>query len=149
MIKQYAKNPKSVDISVIDCSLRFAHGGFASSKSAMTQMIYKIAPRALWQLAESKGVFDGAPIDHADGYIHFSAAEQVRETADKHFAQQDDLLLVAVRADKLGQALKFEVSRGGGLFPHLYALLPLDAVEWVKPLPLGSDGKHVFPELTA
>lgn len=149
MIKHYAKNPKPTDISVIDCSLRFAHGGFASSKSAMTQMIYKIVPRSLWQPAESKGVFDGAPIDHADGYIHFSTAEQVRETADKHFAGQDNLLLVAVRTDMLGQALKFEVSRGGDLFPHLYGLLPLGAVEWAKPLPLDNDGKHVFPELPA
>ncbi|EJN05387.1 DUF952 domain-containing protein [Phyllobacterium sp. YR531] len=113
----------------------------------MTQLIYKIAPRALWQTAESNGLFDGAPIDHADGYIHFSTAEQARETADKHFAGQADLLLIAVRSDKLGQALKFEVSRGGALFPHLYAALPLDAVEWVKPLPLDGDGKHVFPEL--
>lgn len=110
-------------------------------------MIYKIAPRTLWQAAESKGVFDGAPIDHADGYIHFSTAEQARETAAKHFAGQDDLLLVAVRADRLGQALKFEVSRGGALFPHLYAVLPIDAVEWVKPLPLDIDGKHLFPDL--
>jgi uncharacterized protein (DUF952 family) len=149
MGKQYAKNPEQTDISVIHCRLCFAHDDFASTKSAMTQLIYKIAPRSLWQTAESKGVFDGAPIDHADGYIHFSTAQQARETADKHFAGQDDLLLVAVRADKLGQALKYEVSRGGALFPHLYAVLPLDAVEWVKPLPLGSDGRHAFPELAA
>jgi uncharacterized protein (DUF952 family) len=113
----------------------------------MTQLIYKIAPCALWQAAEAKGVFDGAPIDQADGYIHFSTAAQARETAAKHFAGQDDLLLIAVETDRLGDALKYEVSRGGDLFPHLYASLPLDGVLWVKPLPLGSDGRHHFPEL--
>ncbi|PSH68439.1 DUF952 domain-containing protein [Phyllobacterium brassicacearum] len=115
----------------------------------MTQLIYKIAPRALWQAAEEKGVFDGASVDHADGYIHFSTAVQAMETAAKHFADQDDLLLIAVETDRLGDALKYEVSRGGDLFPHLYASLPLAAVRWVRPLPLGSDGKHVFPEMTA
>lgn len=113
----------------------------------MTEVIYKIAPRALWQLAEAKGVFDGAPVDHADGFIHFSTSEQARATADRHFAGQDNLVLVAVEADKLGDALKYEVSRGGALFPHLYASLPIGAVLWVKPLPLGNDGKHQFPEM--
>lgn len=111
-------------------------------------MIYKIAPRTLWQEAEKAGVFHGAPIDLADGYIHFSTAEQAAETAAKHFAGQNDLLLVAVDADALGDALKYEVSRGGALFPHLYAPLSLDAVSWVRPLPLGADGAHVFPELS-
>ncbi|ATU92780.1 DUF952 domain-containing protein [Phyllobacterium zundukense] len=115
----------------------------------MTQLIYKIAPRALWQAAEAKGVFDGAPIDHADGCIHFSTAAQAVETAAKHFAGQNDLLLIAVEADRLGDALKYEVSRGGDLFPHLHASLPLATVLWVKPLPLGNDGKHAFPELQA
>jgi uncharacterized protein (DUF952 family) len=115
----------------------------------MTQIIYKIAPRALWQAAEAKGVFDGAAIDHADGYIHFSTAAQAVETAAKHFAGQDDLLLIAVETDKLGDALKFEVSRGGDLFPHLYASLPTEAALFVKPLPLGSDGTHLFPEMPA
>ena len=72
-------------------------------------------------------------------------AEQVRETAAKHFAGQTDLLLVAVDAGSLGEALKWEVSRGGALFPHLYAPLDPSAVLWVKPLPLGADGVHVFP----
>ena len=113
----------------------------------MTHLIFKIAPRALWQAAEAKGVFDGAPIDHTDGYIHFSTADQAVETAAKHFAAQHDLVLVAVEADRLGAALKYEVSRGGDLFPHLYASLPLAAVAWVKPLPLGADGRHQFPEM--
>ena len=109
-------------------------------------LIYKICPRPLWQEADRARVFDGAPIDRADGYIHFSTAAQVRETAAKHFAGQTDLLLVAVDAAALGPALKWEPSRGGALFPHLYGTLELDAVRWVEELPLGRDG-HVFPEL--
>lgn len=111
--------------------------------------IYKICPRTLWQEAERAGRFDGAPIDLADGFIHFSTAGQARETAAKHFAGQDGLLLVAVDGDRLGAALKYEVSRGGALFPHLYAPLDLSAVLWVKPLPLGPSGAHEFPPLEA
>jgi uncharacterized protein (DUF952 family) len=109
-------------------------------------LIYKIAPRALWAAAEAAGHFTGAPVDLADGYIHFSTAAQARETAFKHFAGQQDLLLVAVDAAALGDALKWEPSRGGALFPHLYAPLPLAAVTSVVPLPLGADGRHLFPE---
>src|ERR1043166_6153917 len=110
--------------------------------------IYKICDAAARQAAERVGEFAGAPVDLADGYIHFSAADQVRETAAKHFAGQRDLVLVAVDADALGPALKWEPSRGGALFPHLYGKLPLTAVRWSKPLPLGPDGRHVFPLLT-
>ncbi|MDX8482651.1 DUF952 domain-containing protein [Mesorhizobium sp. VK24D] len=113
----------------------------------MSQIIYKIAPEALWREAEQNGRFKGAAIDIADGFIHFSTAAQVRETAGKHFAGQADLLLIAIDEAKLGEALKYEVSRGGALFPHLYAPLGLDAVLWVKPLPLGADGRHEFPKL--
>ena len=112
----------------------------------MTDIIYKICPEPLWRQAERAGRFDGAPLDLADGFIQFSDAGQVRETAAKHFSGQADLLLVAVDAGKLGDALKREVSRGGALFPHLYAPLDLSAVLWVKPLPLGADGVHVFPD---
>lgn len=108
-------------------------------------LIFKIAPRDLWQQAEIAGTFLGAPIDLADGYIHFSTAEQARETAAKHFSNQEHLLLVAVATEALGDALRWEPSRGGALFPHLYAPLPLTAVRDVSPLPLGSDGRHVFP----
>jgi uncharacterized protein (DUF952 family) len=111
--------------------------------------IYKICSRSLWRQAEAAGHFDGAPIDTQDGYIHFSTADQVRETAAKHFAGQSDLVLVAVSAAGLGDALRFEPSRGGALFPHLYGSLPLSAVQWVKPLPLGTDGQHAFPELAS
>ena len=110
----------------------------------MTQLIYKILSAAEWQAAERAGVFKGAGIDLSDGYIHFSTAAQTAETAAKHFAGQRDLVLVAADAERLGSALKWEVSRGGQLFPHLYASLPVRDVEWAKPLPLGPDGKHVF-----
>jgi uncharacterized protein (DUF952 family) len=113
----------------------------------MTTLIYKIAPRALWRDAEMQGTLAGAPVDLADGYIHFSTAAQVRETAAKHFSGQDDLLLLAVDADSLSAALKWEVSRGGALFPHLYAALDPASVVWAKPLPLDADGGHIFPEL--
>ncbi len=113
----------------------------------MSQIIYKIAPEALWREAQMNGRFTGAPIDIADGFIHFSTASQVRETAARHFAGQTDLLLIAIDETKLGEALKYEVSRGGALFPHLYAPLGLDAVLWEKPLPLGADGQHQFPAL--
>jgi uncharacterized protein (DUF952 family) len=110
-------------------------------------LIYKICSVALWREAEAKGVFEGAPIDRKDGFIHFSTAAQAPETAAKHFSRTDDLLLVAVDGDALGEDLRFEVSRGGDLFPHLYAALPLSAVRWVKPLRLGPDGRHILPAL--
>lgn len=110
-------------------------------------LIYKICPHALWAEAEGEGLFRGAAVDLADGFIHFSTAEQVHETAARHFAGARDLVLVAVDAGQLGPALKWEPSRGGALFPHLYGELPLAAVHWVKPLPLGSDGRHRFPAL--
>jgi uncharacterized protein (DUF952 family) len=110
-------------------------------------IIYKISDVASWNAAERTGVFAGAPIDVADGFIHFSTAAQVHETAARHFSGRSDLVLVAVDADALGSALRYEPSRGGALFPHLYASLPMSAVRWRKPLPLGSDGRHLFPEL--
>ena len=110
-------------------------------------LIYKICPRALWQEAERDRAFRGAPVDLADGYIHFSTAGQVRETAARHFAGQDDLVLVAVEAAALGPALKWERSRGGALFPHLYGDLRLHSVRSVESLRLGTDGVHRFPSL--
>jgi uncharacterized protein (DUF952 family) len=107
-------------------------------------LIYKIASSDLWARAEQAGVFMGAPVDLADGYIHFSTREQAAETAEKHFAGQADLLLVAVDADAINADLRWEPSRGGALFPHLYAPLPITAVRWARRLPLGADGRHVF-----
>jgi uncharacterized protein (DUF952 family) len=108
-------------------------------------IIYKISPRSAWDAAKDAGTFTGAPIDIQDGYIHFSAAHQVRETAAKHFTHQPDLLLIAIDSDALGDALKWEASRGGDLFPHLYALLTMTAVVAEYPMPIGADGMHVFP----
>lgn len=115
----------------------------------MTGIIYKIVPAPMWQEAVARGRFGGAPVDLADGFIHFSTGAQVRETAAKHFAGQDELLLVALDGAALGEALRYEVSRGGDLFPHLYGPLDPGLAIWVKPLPLGADGRHVFPELPA
>jgi len=107
--------------------------------------VYKIVAAPEWRAAEAAGVFTGAAVDLADGYIHFSTAEQARETAAKHFTGQSDLLLVAVDAGRLGDALKWEVSRGGASFPHLYAALDVARVARTAPLKLGADGRHVFP----
>jgi uncharacterized protein (DUF952 family) len=110
-------------------------------------LIYKIVTTALWRAAEALAEFDGAPADQADGFIHFSTAAQVRDTAAKHFAGKRDLLLVRVEAERLGDALKWEPSRGGDLFPHLYGKLQLADVQRVDPLPLRDDGMHGFSGL--
>ena len=109
--------------------------------------IFKILPRREWAAARAGGRFDGSPVDLQDGFIHFSTAGQVVETAAKHFAGQDGLLLVRVHAGKLGDALKWEASRGDALFPHLYAPLKIADAHSVEPLPLGTGGTHVFPPL--
>ncbi len=111
--------------------------------------IYKIVPAELWRAAEAKGVFDGAPVDLADGYIHFSTASQTRETAEKHFKGQTGLLLVTVAAEDVGAALRWEPSRGGQLFPHLYAPLTCAAARAVHAIPADSDGRHDFSGLLA
>lgn len=108
-------------------------------------LIYKICPAALWQNAEAEGSFCGAPVDLVDGYIHFSTGAQLAETAARHFAGQDGLLLIAVEDGRLGSALRYEPSRGGALFPHLYAALDPRSVRWVAPLPLQPDGDHALP----
>ena len=112
----------------------------------MHEHVYKIVTRAQWDEARSEGVFRGAPVDLADGYLHFSTAAQVRETAALHFAGQDDLLLVTVPVAALGAALRWEPSRGGDLFPHLYGELALAHVSAVEPLPIDASGHHAFPE---
>ena len=111
----------------------------------MTQPIYKICPRTLWREAEKAGRFDGAPVDLADGFVHFSSAAQVRETAARYFAGASDLLLIAVDPEALGEKLRWEPSRDGALFPHLYGSLSMSAARGVVPLPLGPDGRHIFP----
>lgn len=106
-------------------------------------IVYKIVPADLWRAAEADGVFRGAPVDVRDGFIHLSAVSQVRETAARHFAGAEDLLLVTVAV--AGLHIRWEPSRGGDLFPHLYGELPLSAVLKVELLPLGPSGTHAFP----
>ncbi|MBW0159088.1 DUF952 domain-containing protein [Sedimentimonas flavescens] len=108
-------------------------------------LIYKIFRRPEWNAFRDAGRTLGAPVDLADGFIHFSTASQVAETAAKHFATESDLVLVAVHAEALGPDLKWEPSRGGALFPHLYRPLELPEVAWDRSLPLGATG-HIFPE---
>ncbi|MEM7631319.1 MAG: DUF952 domain-containing protein [Pseudomonadota bacterium] len=107
-------------------------------------LIYKIFRAPEWAALRANGRTPGAPIDVADGYVHFSTAAQAAETAAKHFAGQDDLFLLAVEADSLGDDLKWEVSRGGAEFPHLYREMQIADVHWAQPLPL-VDGVHQFP----
>jgi len=111
----------------------------------MSTPIFKVVSRDLWAPAENDGVFNGAAIDLTDGFIHFSTAGQVVETVSKHFAGRTDLLLVTVDPEKLGDQLKWEISRGGELFPHLYGQLKMSAVCTVEELPIGPDGRHVIP----
>lgn len=110
-------------------------------------LIYHICRREEWAVAESAGRYGGSSQDQADGFIHFSDASQVEASAAKHRAGQAGLVLLSVEPAALGEALKWEPSRGGALFPHLYGELPLAAVRRVDDLPLGPDGRHRFPPL--
>lgn len=110
--------------------------------------IYKIFRADEWAAFEAQGETLGAPIDLSDGFIHFSTAQQAAETAAKHFSGADDLRLLAFDADTLGEALKWEVSRGDALFPHLFRPLRLSEMLWMKPLPLVG-GVHQFPDVMA
>lgn len=107
------------------------------------QFIYKICSAAEWAQAAEKGSFAGSAVDHADGFIHLSTALQMRETAARHFAGRSGLVLVAFAAADL-ENLKWEPSRGGALFPHVYGTIPATAARWVKPLPF-QDNVHAFP----
>jgi uncharacterized protein (DUF952 family) len=110
-------------------------------------VIFHMCRREEWAAAASSGRYAGSSQDRADGFIHFSTAAQIVESAGRHRAGQQGLVLIAVDAASLGPALRWEASRGGALFPHLYGELPADAVRWVRDLPLGGDGLHVFPDL--
>jgi len=111
-------------------------------------LIYKILRAEEWAALQAQGETSGAPIDVSDGFIHFSTAEQAAETAARHFAGAEGLMLLAMQAEDLGDALKWEVSRGGARFPHLYAPLRHADVLWAEPLPLVS-GQHRFPDRMA
>ena len=109
----------------------------------MSNYIYKICPMKLWQDSEKAGVFTGAGIDIQDGYIHFSTAAQCAETLALHFTKQEGLCLIEVDANQLD--IKWEASRGGQLFPHLYEALPISAVTQTWPLALDEAGVHILP----
>jgi uncharacterized protein (DUF952 family) len=110
--------------------------------------IYKICPASAWREAERRGVYRGSADDARDGFIHFSTAAQVRETARKHFSGQKGLLLIEVDATALGAALRWERSRNDELFPHLYGELDLGAVRAVRDMQTRSDGTHDIPDVT-
>lgn len=110
------------------------------------EFIYKVAARDLVVSARASGAFDGAPIDRESGYIHFSTAAQLPETLRLHFAGAGDLVLMAARTADLGEGLRFEPSRGGALFPHLYGPLPMSAVVHEGPLAVDGDGRAILPE---
>ena len=109
--------------------------------------IYKVCTQAQWREAEAAGAFKGAPVDLQDGYIHFSTQDQLAETLKRHFAGQAGLLLIQVDAARLDDRLKWEPSRSGALFPHLYGDLDVAAATAVEPLPLGANGLHRLPPL--
>ena len=108
-------------------------------------MIYKIFRADEWAAFEAAGETLGAPIDLADGYVHISTGTQVAETVSKYFGGVEGLQILALNPDTLGEALKWEPSRGGDLFPHLYRILRMEDIAWVKPLPFEGD-QHVFPD---
>lgn len=110
-----------------------------------TLFAFKILTRDQWNQWRAGDLFTGAPVDIADGYIHLSTRDQVRETAEKHFAGQDDLILAMIDLAALGDAVQWEPSRGGALFPHVYGTIPMSAVTTKAVLRLDSTGQHVFP----
>jgi uncharacterized protein (DUF952 family) len=124
-------------------------GNSRTSKETRLPTIYKICPASAWREAERQGVFRGSADDVRDGFIHFSTASQVAETARKHFFGQTGLFLIAVDVDALGDALRWEPSRNDELFPHLYGELDLGAVTAILDLRARSDGFHDVPELTS
>ena len=109
------------------------------------RLIYHLARKVDFDQALALGRYGGAREDSADGFMHFSTGAQVAESAARHRAGEPDLVLIAVDPDRLGAALRWEPARDGALFPHLYGALPIDAVAWARPLPLGADGHHCFP----
>ncbi|MGD9536505.1 MAG: DUF952 domain-containing protein [Alphaproteobacteria bacterium] len=110
-------------------------------------LVYKICPRTAWEVALARGAYEGSADDRRDGFIHLSTGAQVEATALKHFGGQRDLVLVALDAAALDDAaLRYEPSRGGALFPHLYGPLPTGAALWAEPLPLDQGGAFVLPD---
>ena len=118
----------------------------AAATDGNNTMIFKIVGREDWDAATREGVYCGSPDDVRDGFIHFSTADQLVDTAARHFRGMEDLVLVAFDEGTLGEALKWEPSRGGQLFPHLYGSLPTGLALWVRPMPLAEDGVPRIPE---
>ena len=118
----------------------------AELRSSIPMLVYKILRSEEWDALQRDRATAGAPVDVADGFVHLSTGAQVVETAQKHFGGAHDLQLLALQAGSLGSALRWEPSRGGDLFPHLYRELRLADVIWNEPLPL-VEGRHVFPPL--
>lgn len=116
-----------------------------SKNRLMNEAVYKICGNREWDRVRAGGAYAGSADDLRDGYIHLSTARQLAGTLEKHFAGRDDLLLVEVCPERLGERLKWEPSRGGALFPHLYGALEMSAVRDVQPVSLGRDGRHVLP----
>jgi len=115
-------------------------------KATDSALIYKVCETADWRVAEAAGTYGGAKVDLTDGFIHFSTAGQLRETVRRYFAENSDLMLIEVKVQALGARLKWEPSRGGDLFPHLYGDLPMAAVSRTWAFPLGADGARQFPQ---
>jgi uncharacterized protein (DUF952 family) len=114
------------------------------SAGSRVSFLYKIMSKQEWKTAQAQGIYEGSEVDQRDGFIHLSAAHQVRATAQKHFSGKADLVLISVAQEILGPSLKWEASRGGDLFPHIYGPLQLDAIDEAVPLPL-VNGIHQFP----
>lgn len=112
----------------------------------MSAIAYKLVDLGEWEAARAAGAYEGSAVDRADGYIHMSTAEQLAETARRHYAGQTRLLLVEVELEGLGQALRWEASRGGALFPHLYAPLPLATARSERRLSVDPDGRPIFED---
>jgi len=112
----------------------------------MTAPAYKLVDRNEWAAAREVGAYGGSAVDRADGYIHMSTAGQLAETARRHYAGRSDLLLVTVDVASLGAEVRWEASRGGALFPHLYGPLPLSAVLAERALSVGADGAMIFED---
>mgnify|MGYP000852716472 CR=1 FL=1 len=111
-----------------------------------SDLIYKIATRVVGDASRASGTFSGMPVDHADGFLHFSSAAQLPETLRLHFRGQGELVLLAVRAADMGDALRWEPSRGGDLFPHVYGTFPMSAVLHEAPIAVDDDGRCVLPD---
>ena len=115
------------------------------SAGSRVSFLYKIMSKQEWEKAQVQGIYEGSEVDRRDGFIHLSAAHQVRATAQKHFFGKMDLVLISVAQENFGPSLKWEASRGGDLFPHIYGPLQLDAISKAVPLPL-VNGIHQFPK---